>query len=376
MNDPALVALACLPAMSPLRLRHLLRHHSPDDAFERLRSGAALSPMVTRHITAEGVAALRQQAAHTSIDAAVERCVQAGISVVDSGDADWPPSFACQPDAPAALFVRGALSALTRRRVGIVGTRNATAAGRATAHQLGHDLAEAGITVVSGLARGIDGAAHLGVMSVPPGNDLAARGLAAAVVGSGLDVPYPLRHRELWERVGQSGVLLSEHPPGARPEPWHFPLRNRIIAALSEVLVVVESRERGGSLITANCALDLGVEVMVVPGSTHSRASAGTNQLLFDGASIVRSADDVLTQLGLDHSRRHEVRDHRLVPSGLQADVLAACQDQPSTLDMIVVSVGCAVTEAALAAARLEQSGWLIEAGGWFEPTTSRLSTS
>ncbi len=225
---------------------------------------------------------------------------------------------------------------------------------------------------------GIDGAAHNGVRAAhgaPPEALSGEVGRPAGVVGSGLDVPYPLRHRDLWSWVGDSGVLISEHAPGVTPEPWHFPLRNRIIAALSEVLVVVESRESGGSLITAQLALDFGVEVMVVPGSTHSRASAGTNQLMFEGASIARSAVDVLGLLGIDHSRHSPVRRERPQPTGVQTAVLEVCQEQPSTLDMIVATTGHSVFEVALAAARLEQSGWLLEAGGWFEPATSRLGT-
>jgi len=380
MNDPYLITLACLPAMSPLRLRHVLRHHAPGDALDRLRTGAPLSAMVERHISRDGLVVLHSQAAGASVDEAVGRCGEAGICMVDDRDDEWPSVFHDHPEAPAALFIRGDLAVLSARRVGIVGTRNATAAGRATAHELGRDLARAGITVVSGLARGIDGAAHNGVRSVgdsQAGGAPVEMGRAAAVVGSGLDVPYPLRHRDLWNWVGRNGVLISEHAPGVTPEPWHFPLRNRIIAALCEVLVVVESRESGGSLITARLALDLGVEVMVVPGSTHSRASAGTNQLMFDGAGIARSADDVLGLLGLDHSRQQpNANERRPPPTGVQAAVLDACQDRPSTLDMIVAATGCSVLEVALAAARLEQAGWLLEVGGWFEPATSRLRWS
>src|SRR5690606_572209 len=135
------------------------------------------------------------------------------------------------------------LSVLAERRAGIIGTRNATAAGRATAFELGHELAVNGVAVVSGLARGIDGAAHRGVR--------AGDGRPAGGVANGRDAPYPKPHTELWEWVATHGLLVSEWPPGTTPEPWRFPLRNRILAALCEVLVVVESRERGGSLITA-----------------------------------------------------------------------------------------------------------------------------
>jgi len=251
----------------------------------------------------------------------------------------------------------------------VIGTRNATAAGRATATDLGHALSEEGIVVVSGLARGIDGAAHRGVRAS------GGPGRAVAVVGNGLDQPYPNQHSELWEWVGECGLLLSEWPPGVAPEAWRFPLRNRILAALCEVLVVVESRERGGSLITARAAADRSVEVMAVPGSPRSRASSGTNQLLVDGAGPVTSAADVLAMLGLDHRRQSELPfDPRPVPDALQSRVLEACAVEPSTLDMLVGALQVELADAAMAAARLERSGWLVEAGGWFEPAGSRLA--
>ena len=145
-------------------------------------------------------------------------------------------------------------------------------------------------------------------------------------------------------------------------------MRNRIIAGLSEVLVVVESRERGGSLITAQAALERDVDVMAVPGSPRSRASAGTNLLLRDGAAPVTSVDDVLVALGLDTRRAGHAFDPRPQPRGVEAEVLAACRVDPCTLDDIVAALALPVTDAAMALARLERSGWLRECGGWFEP--------
>jgi DNA processing protein len=272
------------------------------------------------------------------------------------------------PEAPAALFVRGDLGALGGRRVGIVGTRHATAAGRATASELGSALAAESVAVVSGLARGIDAAAHRGVRSG------GGPGRAVAVVGSGPDVHYPKLNAELWEWVATEGLLVSEWPPGVRPDAWRFPQRNRILAAMSEVVVVIESRERGGSLITARAAIDRGIDVMAVPGSPRSRASFGTNQLLVDGAAPVTSVDDVLVALGLDHRRQGNLAvDTRVPPDDIQQLVLDVCLEQPSNLDMMVTATGLSVSDAALAAARLERSGWLMEAGGWFEPVGSRL---
>jgi DNA processing protein len=269
------------------------------------------------------------------------------------------------------LFVRGDLAALAQRRVGVVGTRNATPSGLATARELGAALSQAGVAIVSGLALGIDGAAHEGVRR----SDGVGRPIA--VVGSGPDVVYPRRHRDLWNWVATDGVVISEWPPGTQPEAFRFPERNRIIAALSEVLVVVESRARGGSLITVREAADRGVEVMAVPGSTRSPASAGTNVLLREGAAPVLSAADVLIALGLDHRRcGDQPPDPRPRPRGHEALVLSACELEPSTVDTLASATGLTLADAALAAARLEHAGWLVEAGGWFETAASKLQPS
>ena len=249
----------------------------------------------------------------------------------------------------------------------MVGTRNATRAGRETAFELGRDLAAAGVVVVSGLAKGVDGAAHAGVLradGAPP----------AAVVGNGPDEPYPRVHARLWEEVCRRGVLLSEWPPGTVPEPFRFPLRNRILAALSEVLVVVESRERGGSLITAQAAIERSIDVMAVPGSVRNRAAVGTNQLLRDGAAPVTSVDDVLVALGLDTRRAGTpAYDPRPMPRGIAAAVLERCRRDPCTLEEIVVELGLSLSDAAMTLARLERTGWVQESGGWFEPVVSWL---
>jgi DNA processing protein len=378
-------ALVRLPDIGPSRLRMLLAHHSPSEALAAFAGRAALHPMVLRKLPTAVVSAAMAAARHADPAGELEACRAADVSVVVSGQPGYPVALAADPRSPAVLFVRGDTSALEARRVGVIGTRNATASGLATARELGCGLAEAGVAVVSGLARGIDGAAHSGVRSAGPDGAQSSgmhsdgtRGLPAgrpiAVVGSGPDVVYPRRHAELWHWVATTGVLLSEWPPGTTPDAWRFPQRNRIIAGLSEVVVVVESRERGGSLITARQAADRGVEVMAVPGSTRCAASAGTNRLLRDGAGPVTSVDDVLMMLGLDHRRQGTLPfDPRPLPTGDQALVLAACEAEPRTLDSIASSTGMPLVDAALAAARLERSGWLVEAGGWFEPAGSRF---
>jgi DNA processing protein len=226
-------------------------------------------------------------------------------------------------------------------------------------------LAANGVAVVSGLARGIDAAAHLGALdaldAAPP----------IAVVASGLDVVYPREHATLWGSVAEHGVVLSESPPGCAPDAFRFPLRNRILAALSEVLVVVESRETGGSMITVEEALKRGVTVMAVPGAPLSSTSAGTNQLLSQGAAPVRDATDVLVALGLDHERHRSHRETRIAPSPEDRVVLNALLQQPLTFDQLVQRVGLPIQDVAIRIGHLETQGWITANAGWWEALVS-----
>jgi DNA processing protein len=189
-----------------------------------------------------------------------------------------------------------------------------------------------------------------------------------AVVGNGPDQPYPKQHAALWAAVCERGVVLSEWPPGTPPDAFRFPLRNRILAALVEVLVVVESRERGGSLITAREAADRGVEIFAVPGPIDSRASAGTNQLLCDGAAPAPNVDELLMALGLDNRRAGRSRiDTRPLPRGRASVVVQLCRDQPRTIEQLSLLAGLDLGDAAMTLARLEHQGWLRETAGWFE---------
>lgn len=367
-SDAAIAAaLTTLTGLGPARIRLLLAHHEPSAALAALRGEVPLHPMIRRAVPSQVLADVRGAAVRLRPEEIAERCNEHSITIVLDGDAAYPSALSGDPERPTVVFLLGDPAALDARRVAIVGTRNATRAGLATADELGRDLSRAGVTVVSGLARGIDGAAHAGVRAG------GGPGAAVGVVGCGLDRPYPRQHAALWDWVGATGLLVSEWAPGTEPSGWRFPLRNRIIAALSEVLVVVESRERGGSLITAGMALDRGVEVMVVPGSPRCRASSGTNQLLAAGAAPVTSVDDVLGMLGLDHRRQTGAHDPRPRPDDVGRRVLAACTEEPSNLDGLMAATGLPLHTVALAAARLERAGWLVEADGWFEPLRSRL---
>jgi len=357
----ALAALAGLALVTPARLRMLLAHHEPVEAFAVAAGRRPPHPAVAPMMKSEIRRAWTSSAAQRDPDEWAALCARLGVGAVTQTDECFPAALQNDPQPPAILFYRGDWAALDARRVGVVGTRNATGPGCDFATKLGLQLAEQGVTVVSGLAKGIDGAAHRGVLR-------ADRRRAVGVVANGLDSPYPRVHRELWNAVADGGLLVSEWPPGTEPEKFRFPMRNRIIAALSEVLVVVESRERGGSLTTAREALERGIDVMAVPGSINNRAAAGTNQLIRDGASPVTEVADILVALGLDHRRGNGwAFDSRPLPRGTEAVVLDRCRADPCTLDTIVAELGFTITDAAMTLARLERSGWLRESGGWFE---------
>jgi DNA processing protein len=216
----------------------------------------------------------------------------AGIVTLDWSHSRYPAWLRMVPDPPPVLWVRGGLSVLELTSVAIVGSRSASQYARQVARTLAAGLAEAGLVVTSGMARGVDGAAHEAT--------LAAGGRTIAVLGTGIDIVYPVEHAALAERIAASGLLVSELPPGSPPYPGHFPRRNRIISGLSRAVVVVEASEKSGSLITARMALEQGREVMAVPGSVLYGRNRGAHALIKDGAMPVESAADILEALGLD----------------------------------------------------------------------------
>jgi DNA processing protein len=212
-----------------------------------------------------------------------------GIGLIAWEDDGYPPLLRAIADPPPVLWCRGDIASLSRPAVAIVGSRVATPYAREVASRLAGELAAAGLVVVSGLARGADGAAHIGCLD--------AGGMTVAVLGSGPDVIYPAEHRSLAASICRAGALVSELGPGGPPLPEHFPLRNRLISGISLGVVVVEASEQSGSLITARYALEQGRDVMAVPGSVLSGRNRGSHALLKDGAKVVESADDILAEL-------------------------------------------------------------------------------
>jgi len=250
------------------------------------------------------------------------------------GDVDYPPVLLQTPDPPLLLYVQGQVEFLHRRSVAIVGSRNASAQGVDNARAFGAHLSRQGWTIVSGLAFGIDGAAHEG--------GLDGAGSTVAVVGTGLDRVYPARHRELAHRIATAGVLISEYAPGTPPLASNFPQRNRIIAGLARGTLVVEAALQSGSLITARQAAEYGREVFAVPGSIHSPLSRGCHALIRQGAKLVESADDILEELLGGYAAPAAAAPEA---TGRSDPLLDALGHDPASLDALCARTGWSAQE-------------------------------
>jgi DNA processing protein len=272
---------------------------------------------------------------------------QAGVRWLARSDPAFPPLLASIHDPPPGLFLRGfgIPELLTRASVAVVGARSCTDYGAHVARSLARDLAAAGVVVVSGLARGIDGWAHRGALE--------AGGHTVAVLGCGIDRDYPRAHSSLAAQIAADGLIVSEYPPRVSPAPWRFPARNRIVAGLTSATVVVEARERSGALITADLALEEGREVLSVPGEITSSLSRGTNALLRLGSAAVTSAADVLEAIGLSVPESGEPD----LPGGAAAAVLAALETGATTADEIACAAGLDPAATAAGLTELELAG-------------------
>jgi len=263
----------------------------------------------------------------------------------------YPRQLAAIHDPPPRLWLRGDgdPDLLSAASVAVVGARACSSYGRAVARSLAGGLASAGVVVVSGMARGVDGEAHRGALE--------AGGPTVAVLGCGIDRDYPAAHAPLAARICESGLIVSEYEPGVEPAAWRFPARNRIIAGLSRAVVVVEARERSGALITVDFALEQGRDVLVVPGEITSALSAGSNALLRHGAAPALGVDDVLEAIGVVGAKPV-----RREPGGGAGRLLALLRDEPATPDQLTRATGIAAAEIAALLTALELDG-LVEAG-------------
>lgn len=340
LDATARLTLISLPKLGPARARWLTEHTDPVDVVAGLRDGR-LPPTignapsgVTKQMITLWTGALRS----LDVEHLLGRTVEAGIGLLTPNDELWP--FVDESDPPLLVFYLGEIELLRSwPKVAVVGTRRCTSVGRSVAYDMGAGLVAEGVTVISGLALGIDGAAHRGCLD--------NGGRPIGIVGTGLDVVYPGANRVLWSEVAASGLLMSEAPVGTRPERWRFPARNRLIASLCHATVVVESHERGGSLLTADECLERDRPVFVVPGSVTSAASDGTNALLVDGATPVRSAIDILDGLslaGLPSWSRDEVGNDPIRRAGAAATASQDATGVPAPIDNPVAELVWAET--------------------------------
>ncbi len=314
-------------ALDPARATELLTAaRDPDLALRALRDAPAVSD--------------------SELEAGLARLERARVVGVPYLSAAYPHPLSLLRDAAPLLWVRGRVEVLHAPSVAIIGARAPSAYGLEVAHQLAADLARAGPVIVSGLARGIDAAAHRGALD--------AGGLSVAIQACGPDRVYPRAHRALSDEIAARGAVVSELPPGTPPRPSHFPLRNRLISGLVSALVVVEARERSGSLITVRHALDQGVDVFAVPGPVVSPTSAGTNRLLRDGALVALGAEDVLMALGWRRAATRRRRAGRVELSAEARAIVAALDAAPATRDELARRFETAPERLALALFELE----------------------
>lgn len=327
----AAIRLALLPGIGPKTIARLLEQFGTpagvlDATTEQLAAVEGLGPKLI-HI-------LQTAAHHVPAESILEWCRQSGAGVVCLDTEGYPTRLKDLDSPPPILFVKGQILQQDELAVAIVGTRHATPYGLRQAERFAFSLAKAGVTVISGLARGIDAASHQGALS--------AAGRTIAVLGSGLGQIYPSEHLSLAEAIAPSGAVISEYAPDAKPRAGMFPQRNRLISGLSLATLVIEAPERSGSLITARLAGEQGREVLALPGPVTSRASRGCNQLIRDGATLVQTVDDVLESLGpiretITSDDGYDIRSGaELTLNELERQVLDAIETNSTSIDQVI----------------------------------------
>ena len=350
----ALLALSTLRGITPRKVHALAwRVGSAAGCVAAIRSGSAGSRSDRDFIDAADPA---------DIQAQLNAC---GGRFLGPNDAGYPSAFAdLLHDPPAWLYVRGSQPPDESGRVAVVGARRCSALGREIAHDIGRRLGGIGVQVVSGGAFGIDAAAHRGA--------LAGGGITIGVLGSGVDVLYPRSSAELLLRIAERGALISEYPPGQRAEPHHFPARNRLVVALSRAVVVVEGAARSGSRISVDHALDLGRDVFAVPGPVTSPLSETPHEIIRDGATLIRGADDLLADLGYEQARGGDA----VAPAGLTDTELRVWRALGSTSlsDGVARAVRITIPEVVTVLIGLELRGLVRGVGGRYERTFAGVS--
>lgn len=341
------IGLSCIPGIGRTTFRRLVaRFGSPRDVLtaskEELKEGGDLSEKQAE--------AVLSHPWKKFAEAEIEKIQRSGVSFVTLADQGYPVNLKNTPDPPLFLYVKGSIQPQDEKAVAMVGTRGPTHYGKIMTRRIAGELACSGITIVSGLARGIDTQAHRGALE--------AGGRTIAVLGSGIDVIYPPENRDLYEDICLKGAVISENPFGTRPEAGYFPARNRIISGMSLGTVIIEAAQDSGSLITADYTLKQGRKLFAVPGNILSPLSKGTNSLLKNGAILIEGAADVLSSLSLGLSRATSSKTGtvpRLSPE--EEAVLSTLSEAPKHIDVMLSECGMSAAKVASILVNLELKG-------------------
>ncbi len=338
--------------IGPAKVRRLLDH------FGDLEAAWSAAPEALREagLDRRALDNLLAVRAGVDLDHILHRLEQLGVQVLTWESPDYPRNLLSIAQPPPVLYVRGTLTPADEWAVAMVGTRQASAYGREVARDLAQSLAASGVTVVSGLARGIDIAAHRAALD--------AGGRTIAVFGSGLDQIYPPEHRAFAEAIAKSGALVSDYALGTQPESGNFPPRNRIISGLSKGVVVVEAGEGSGALITADYAAEQGRDVFAVPGSILQRSSRGTNKLIQQGAKPVLEAADILEELNLALVVAHTEARAALPANETEQRLLACLSAEPVHVDDLGAQMGLPISQITSTLALMELKGMVRQVGG------------
>lgn len=349
-----------VPGVGPARFRRLINHFgSAEDAWRATPAALVAAGLDPR--TVEGIVARR---ARIDLDRELRRIERCGAQLLSWDDPSYPSLLKHVVDAPPLLYVRGSLRPSDELALAVVGTRRASVYGKQVCERLVAEIAGRGVTVVSGLARGIDAAAHRAA--------LGAGGRTVAVLACGVDIVYPAEHASLADEVAAHGALISEYPLGSSPDAGNFPARNRIISGMSRATLVVEAGQTSGALITANFALDQGRDVLAVPGSIFAPGCVGTNRLIQSGAKPILDVDDILEELDVV-TVGQQLEFRAVAPDDpVERSLLEVLTGEPTHVDEIARRLALPVANVSSALALLELKGMARHVGGMHYVTTGR----
>ncbi|MCL4507133.1 MAG: DNA-processing protein DprA [Chloroflexi bacterium] len=347
-----LIALARIKGIGPVRLR-LMQSHFPTlyDAWN-----AHPAELLATGLDQKSIFSIVETRRTVQPEAELERILEKNINVLTWDDAAYPKLLRQISDPPPVLYVRGQLADADAWAIGMVGTRRATVYGREVTEMLAGDLARNHITVVSGMARGIDAYAHQAAIK--------AGGRTLAVLGCGVDITYPPEHRKLAQEISENGALVSDYPPGTEPDAQNFPPRNRIISGLSLGVVVVEADEKSGALITSDFALEQGREVFAVPGNIFNRSSRGANKLIQQGAKLVLNTANILEELNLSMVTSFITAQAVAPENDIERSLLAQLSHEPVLTDDLVNRLNLPTEVVTGTLALMELKGMVRQASG------------